>query len=78
MLIVPYGWDQPDNANRVQRLGVALHVARKEYSVETATAALSLLLEDSRFSVRAKEVGERVAAEHGLATSCDAIESVFG
>ena len=78
MLVVPYGWDQPDNANRVQRLGVALHVARKEYSVETATAALSLLLEDSRFSVRAKEVGKRVAAEQGLATSCDAIESVFG
>ena len=37
MLIVPYGWDQPDNAARVQRLGAGLHVARNKYSVERAT-----------------------------------------
>ncbi len=77
MLIVPYGWDQPDNAARVQRLGAGLHVPRSEYSVETATAALKTLLTTQRFSTRAAAVGERMAAEDGLASACDAIEAVF-
>ncbi len=29
-LIVPYGWDQPDNAARVQRLGAGLTLARSK------------------------------------------------
>jgi UDP:flavonoid glycosyltransferase YjiC (YdhE family) len=78
MLIVPYGWDQPDNAVRVQRLGAGLHVPRSEYTVEAATTALRILLETPRFSVRAAEVGEQMAEEDGLASACDAIEAVFG
>jgi rhamnosyltransferase subunit B len=77
MLIVPYGWDQPDNAARVERLGTGLHVARGNYSVESATAALKLLLEDSRFSARAAEVGAQMVGEDGLGSACDAVESVF-
>jgi rhamnosyltransferase subunit B len=76
-LIVPYGWDQPDNAARVQRLGVGLHLARTEYSVETATTALKALLDTSRFSLRATAVGEQMATEDGLALACDAIDSVL-
>ncbi|WP_433963530.1 glycosyltransferase [Tunturiibacter psychrotolerans] len=76
MLIVPYGWDQPDNAVRVQRLGAGLHLARTEYSVETATTALKALLDTSRFSLRATAVGEQMATEDGLALACDAIDSV--
>jgi UDP:flavonoid glycosyltransferase YjiC (YdhE family) len=78
MLIVPYGWDQPDNAVRVQRLGAGLHIPRSKYSVEAATAALKALLDTSRFSIRAAAVGERIASEDGLASACDAIEAVFG
>jgi UDP:flavonoid glycosyltransferase YjiC (YdhE family) len=77
MLVVPYGWDQPDNAARVERLGIGLHVARTDYSVDSATAALRLLLESPRFSARAAEVGDQVAAEDGLGLACDAIESVL-
>ena len=77
MLIVPYGWDQPDNAARVKRLGSGLHIARRDYSVETATKALKCLLETPRFSARAAEVGEKVASEAGLLSACDAIESVL-
>jgi len=77
MLIVPYGWDQPDNASRVQRLGVGLHVPRNDYSVATAAQALAKLLQSPSFSDRAAEVRTRVAAENGLATGCTAIESMF-
>jgi len=76
MLIVPYGWDQPDNAARIFRLGVGLNVARSHYSVNTAIAALKSILESARISARATEVGYQVAAEDGLGSACDAIESM--
>jgi UDP:flavonoid glycosyltransferase YjiC (YdhE family) len=70
-------WDQPDNASRVQRLGVGLHVPRDNYSVATAAQALVKLLGTTHFSDCAAEVRTRLAAEKGLATSCTAIESMF-
>jgi len=76
MLIVPYGWDQPDNAARIVRLGVGLNVARSQYSVDTAIEALKSILESPRISARAAEVGSQVAAEDGLGSACDAIESI--
>jgi UDP:flavonoid glycosyltransferase YjiC (YdhE family) len=76
MLIVPYGWDQPDNAARIARLGVGLNVARSHYSVNTAIAALKSILESPRISARAADVGYQVAAEDGLGSACDAIESI--
>ena len=33
MPVVPYRWDQPDNAARLERLGVGLHIPRHEYTV---------------------------------------------
>jgi len=76
-LIVPYGWDQPDNAARVERLGVGLHIARRAWSLETATAAIERLLRDQQFPQRATQVGTEIQAEDGLAAACDAIESLL-
>ena len=75
MLFVPFGWDQPDNALRVERLGAGLSVARKEYSVETATVALARLLRDSAFSGQAGDVARVIDAQDGMKQGCDAIES---
>ncbi len=78
MLIVPFGWDQPDNAVRVERLGAGLHLPRNEYTVDLAAATLKTLLETSRFSLQAARVGEQMVKEDGLTSACDAIESVCG
>jgi UDP:flavonoid glycosyltransferase YjiC (YdhE family) len=77
MLVVPYGWDQPDNACRVQRLGVGLHVTRKAYTAATACEMLGKLLNISSFSDHAVEVRALLGAENGLATASTAIESVL-
>ncbi len=77
MVFVPYGWDQPDNAARVERLGMGLHVPRTRYSARTAAHALDRLQNDDRFAKRAAEVGKRIKAEDGLTGACDAIESVL-
>ena len=77
MLVVPYGWDQPDNAARIERLGTGHHIPRHTYTVETATAALRSILEQPQLFARAAELGNRVSAENGLHKACDAIESLI-
>jgi rhamnosyltransferase subunit B len=77
MLFVPYGWDQPDNAARVQRLGSALTIARTRYTVETATAALARLLDEPSFTRRACEIATHVAAEDALTGACNAIDRLL-
>jgi rhamnosyltransferase subunit B len=77
MLVVPYGWDQPDNAARLERLGVGLRIPRNEYTLDASVAALKRLLEDSRFSSRSAEIGARLATENSLVSACEAIESLL-
>lgn len=77
MLVVPYGWDQPDNASRIERLGTGLHVSRDRYSLQTATSALQRLLSESHFANRAREIGKQMQEEDGLGLACDSIESIL-
>ncbi len=72
-LIVPFGWDQPDNGARVERAGAGLCLARASYTGEKAAAALSRLLEDARFAESAEHLRGIVSSEHGLVAACDAI-----
>src|SRR5262245_42823491 len=66
MLVVPYGWDQPDNAYRIERLGVGLHLPGSRYTVGTATAAIKLLLDDPRFSASSAELAPRIQGENAI------------
>ena len=78
MLLVPFGNDQPDNAARVERLGVSRTVPREAYNGRTAAAALRSLLEDPGLSARAEACARTVAEERGVEAACDEIEEVLG
>jgi UDP:flavonoid glycosyltransferase YjiC (YdhE family) len=73
MLVVPFAHDQPDNAARVARLGVAKVLSRKRYRADRAAAALRALVEDPRYAATAEEVGRKVRAEDGAAAAADAL-----
>jgi UDP:flavonoid glycosyltransferase YjiC (YdhE family) len=75
MLVIPWGHDQPDNAHRVTRLGVARTIPRHRYSAATASEALRRLLDDPSYATRADEVGRLVRDEDGASAACDAIET---
>lgn len=75
MIVMPYSHDQPDNARRVRRLGVAKVVQRKNYTAERAARMLSGLLADPRYSQRASDVERELNAENGLETACNALEN---
>lgn len=77
MLVMPYSHDQPDNARRVERLGVARVVRRRQYSAETAERALRALLTDSSYARRAAQVAVQIRAEDGLNAACDAMEALL-
>lgn len=74
MLVVPFAFDQPDNAYRVTRLGVARTTYRHRYSAHRAATELKTLLSNTTYLRRAEQVGEIVRAEKGAAVACDAIE----
>jgi UDP:flavonoid glycosyltransferase YjiC (YdhE family) len=76
-LVMPCAWDQPDNAERAARLGIARTIARNRYEPHRVAAELKLLLEDPAYSQRASEIATKVRQEAGVKAACDAIESLF-
>ena len=76
-LIMPYSHDQPDNAARCERIGVARVISRKRYTAENAAKHLRALLDDSSYKTKAVKAGEIIASEGGTATACDAIENIL-
>lgn len=76
MLIMPYSHDQPDNARRVRRLGVAKVIQRKDYRAETAAPLIEELLNDRQYHNRAAEIGKQVRAEDGVGSACSALEEL--
>ncbi len=74
-LVMPCAWDQPDNAERAARLGIARTIARNRYEPQRVSAELRLLLEDPAYSQRASEIATKVRQEDGVKAACDALES---
>jgi UDP:flavonoid glycosyltransferase YjiC (YdhE family) len=77
MLVVPYAHDQPDNAERLRRLGIARTVSRHRYSPGRGATELRQLLDNPIYSQRSAEAGEQVRQEHGVGAACDALEALL-
>ncbi len=77
MLVMPYAHDQPDNAERATRLGIARTISRRRYSAARAAEKLRQLLADPAYSKRASEVGEQIRREDGVGAACDALEALL-
>jgi UDP:flavonoid glycosyltransferase YjiC (YdhE family) len=75
MLIMPFGFDQFDNAARVEGLGIARTVSRKAYTAEGAARELGILLNTPAYRSRANEVSKTIAREDGVGNACLEIES---
>jgi UDP:flavonoid glycosyltransferase YjiC (YdhE family) len=76
MLVMPYSHDQPDNARRVRRLGVARVIRRQKYTAEAAARKITLLLENGALRERAASIGALLRTEDGLKAACDALETL--
>lgn len=76
-LIVPFSHDQPDNAARCRRAGVAEIIGRDSYTAESAARALSMILTDEKYRANALPLKRILDSENGTKTACDAIEDIL-
>jgi len=76
MLVMPYSHDQPDNARRVRRVGVAEVLGRKQYKAKPAAKLIQQLLSEPDYLARAGAAAAKVAAENGAVAACDALEAM--
>ena len=76
-IVVPFNFDQPDNASRIARLGVGVKQSRRFWQARQAHYSILRLLRDPSFAERAREVGKRVRNEVGTTTAMDAIERLL-
>jgi rhamnosyltransferase subunit B len=72
-LVMPYAFDQPDNASRMVRIGVGRSVSRQRYRADRVAEQLQALGLSS-FRECARDVASRINSQKGVATACDAIE----
>ncbi len=76
-LIMPFSHDQPDNAARCERGGVARTISREKYTAAAAANQLREILGDLSYKANAVETSKIVKAERGTEMACDAIEEVL-
>jgi UDP:flavonoid glycosyltransferase YjiC (YdhE family) len=73
-LIVPFAFDQFDNADHALRLGTSRTLYRNQYKADRVVRELAQLLEQPSYSQRARDISNRLKLENGPATAADMIE----
>jgi UDP:flavonoid glycosyltransferase YjiC (YdhE family) len=71
---MPMAFDQPDNAVRATRLGVARWLSPARFTAERVTAALGALLEDSVVARAAASWSTRLRESNGIELACELLE----
>ena len=74
-LIMPMGFDQPDNAARVIRLGVGASITPKRYQTERVARMLDELVTSASVAENCRAVAARFVGTTPLEDACLAIES---
>jgi len=76
MVVLPLFWDQYDNAQRMQELGLGVRLATYEFTPAQLNTAVNALLADATLRRRADEMGARIRARDGLTRGATIIERV--
>jgi UDP:flavonoid glycosyltransferase YjiC (YdhE family) len=76
-LIVPYLVDQPDNADRVQRLGAGIALPLRHYRSGRMAAEVRRLIDDPAFAVGARRAASIVASEDGAGAAARIIAALL-
>lgn len=77
MLIVPFAFDQLDNAARAERLGTSRTLYRKHYLASRVAKELDILLSKPQYAQKASAVGKHIKQENGAARASALIEKTL-
>ena len=73
-IIWPYTFDQPDNAARLERIGLAQIIYRHDCSVSDLASRIHRALNSAETISLANHAAHVIANEHGLESACQALE----
>jgi UDP:flavonoid glycosyltransferase YjiC (YdhE family) len=73
MIVMPWSHDQPDNAERVRKLGIARVIHRTKYSSACVGEHIRAILADASFSQNAQKVREKMLYERGAEAAASLI-----
>jgi rhamnosyltransferase subunit B len=73
-IVVPWSHDQPDNAERLRKLGVSRTIPRSRYTARRAARELKQLLSSEGYRICAENLALKLAKEDGLSRAADAVE----
>ena len=73
-LIIPFAFDQFDNAEHARRIGTSRTLYRHKYLAPRVARELGVLLGNESYSARARAVGVALKQENGPASAADMIE----
>lgn len=76
-IVMPFSHDQPDNGDRVRRLGAGTMIPRGSYSVSRLSRELMKLLTDNQIAAKARGLGCQIQAENGTQNAADALERIM-
>ena len=77
-LIVPFAFDQSDNAEHARKVGTSRTIYRNNYFAPRVANELNDLLRQPTYARRAMEVSRQLKAENGPGRAADLIEEVSG
>jgi UDP:flavonoid glycosyltransferase YjiC (YdhE family) len=72
-LIVPVGFDQPDNANRAKRLKVAKVIPFNKVTVSNLSKALHGLLHNPQYAINADYIAEQLRPNQGADSAAEVL-----
>lgn len=75
-LTMPMGFDQPDNAMRLRRLGVGTSLTPRNFTTPNLATALEKLLESSETSAACQKYSRMVLQSDALQTTCTLLEEL--
>lgn len=75
-LLMPMGYDQPDNAARIERLRLGGWLAPAQFTADRVARKLGALLTNAEVQARSADARDRMAHSDALARTCEAVEAL--
>jgi len=76
-LIMPMSQDQPDNATRIQRLGLGESIRPADFTPLKVAKKLNGLLSNPEIQSRCKKFAAQIDFENALQVTCQEIADAF-
>ena len=76
-LVTPFSHDQPDNADRVVKMGAGLSLSAHMFKASAAAPLVEKLLDDPRFKENARMIAARFQNESGRDETCNLLEGLL-